>query len=557
MRRVSLGIDFGTESCRAIVVDLADGAELAVQVNAYRHGVIDSVFPATGAELPLNWALQSPDDYLESMKIAVRGALEAADITSDEVIGVGVDTTACTLIPTKADATPLASTDRFRAEPFAYAKLWKDHSSESQAQRVSALAVERGESFIDYYSGKISSEWVLPKLLKLYEEAPDVFEAAEKVYECGDWITTLLVGHEARALAVAGFKAAHQPHLGGYPQADYLDALAPGFSAVVSKLGQDLLAPGEKAGVLTAEWAEAFGLRPGIAVAAGHLDAQVAAVGAGVMQPGEMLLVMGTSVCNLMPAREDAAVPGMAGLVQGGLDAGSWAYEAGQAGVGDTFGWFVKNMVPPRYFEIADEEGVSVFEILERAAAAMPPGGQGIVALDWFNGNRSTLMDQRLSGLFVGMTLRTRAEELYRALIESAAFGQRAIFEAFQEAGVPVRRVVACGGLPSRAPLLMQTLADVLDMEIEVSASANTPALGAALHAAVAAGADAGGFGDLASAAAIASPVSATYRPDPDRKRRFDEIYRIYAHLYHQFGEQDRAVMHGLRNIADSNQQEK
>lgn len=550
---LALGLDFGTESCRAVLVNLDTGAEVGSHVGVYEHGVVDRVFPPTGRALPLNWAIQYPTDYLDSMVVCVRGVLDASGIDPQRVVAIGVDTTACTLVPVGEDDAALAGDPQWQGNPYAYAKLWKDHSSQPQADRINERASEVGERFVDYYGGKTSSEWVLAKTLKLYEDSPEVFDAAARIYECGDWLVSSLVGNETRGSVVVGYKASYQPALGGYPSSDFLDSLAPGFSQVVDKLGSTFVKPGECAGTLTREWADRLGLTEGVAVAASNLDAHVAVLGAGITAPNEMLLVMGTSVCNLMLADELRFVAGVAGVVEDGLVPGFWAYEAGQAGVGDTFGWFVKNLVPREIHSEAEKRGLSVFDVVEERAAALQPGGAGLVALDWFNGNRSTLMDAHLSGMVVGMTLQTTPEEIYRALVESAAFGQRTIIEAFRGAGVPVRRIVACGGLPAKAGLLMQTLADVLDMEIEVSSSVHTPAVGAALHAAIAGGKKVGGFDSFPEASRIASPIAKTYVPDPARRRQFDDLYRIYAHLYDLFGTSNAGIMHALREIAGRN----
>ncbi|WP_061962520.1 ribulokinase [Demequina flava] len=546
MTKYAIGVDFGTETCRAVAIDLSDGREVAIASSAYRHGVVDDIFPESGKKLPNDWALQYPADYLEALVASVKGVLGHDEINPEAVLGLGIDTTACTLIPVDANDVPLADLDAFRSEPHAYAKLWKDHSAQPQADRVNALAELRQEVFLNYYGGKVSAEWVLAKTLKWFEEAPVVFDAAERIYECGDWLVSTLVGTEARGVAVAGYKAAYQRDI-GYPSPAFLEALSPGFSKMLEKYGHAFLEPGDRAGTLTPMWAKILGLSPETIVSTSNLDAHVAVLGAGVSEPGEMLLVMGTSVCNLMLSEEKQFVPGAAGVVFNGLIPGYWAYEAGQAGVGDTFGWFVRNFVPAEYEIEAESRSQTTFELLEERSAAMEPGESGIVALDWFNGNRSTLMDSHLSGLLVGLTLQSKPEHVYRALIESSAFGQRRIIEAFQDAGLPVRRIVACGGLPRKAPLLMQTLADVLNVEIEVSDSAHTPAVGAALHAAIAAGPDLGGFGSFDEAAKIASPIATRYFPNARRAKKFDGLYDLYHRLYEHFGNADRELMHSLR----------
>lgn len=549
-RSATIGIDYGTESCRAVVVDLRTGAELAEATHAYRSGVIDGVLPATGETLPANWALQDPQDYIEGLTAVVRSAMASSGLSADDVIGIGIDTTACTIIPTASDGRPLAGTPEWRSEPHAYAKLWKHHAAQPHADRINALAQAHGGLFLDNYGGKISSEWLIPKALELYEGAPDVFAAAERIIELEDWLVSQLVGHEVRGAHVAGYKANYRAEDEGYPSEAFLDELSPGFAAVLGKVGHDFIGPGARAGGLTDVWANRLGLRVGIAVASGNMDAHVAMLGCGVSNPGDMVLVMGTSVCNLVLATKKRHVEGMSGAVKDGIIPGFWAYEAGQAGVGDTFGWYVRNFLPKNYAEAAEAAGVSGFDYIADRAAALRPGASGIVALDWFNGNRSVLVDSDLSGLLVGMTLATRPEHIYRALVEAAAFGQRTILEAFEISGVAVDRIVACGGLPGKSPLLMQVLADVTGRQIHVSASANTPALGAALHAGIAAGAATGGYDSFAEAAALGRISDRAFVPDPTAGEVYDQLYAIYDQLSTDFGRHPQDVMYALRDIA-------
>ena len=549
--KYAIGLDFGTESSRAVILNLTTGEQEIQVVREYPHGVVDSVFLETGEQLPANWAIQYPQDYLLTLQATVNEALQLTKIAPENIIALAVDTTACTLIPTDETNSALADQPHWRQQPYAYAKLWKDHSSQPEADRINSLADAEGEEFLSYYGGKISSEWVLAKSLRMYEQAPEVFAAAKKIYECGDWITSQLVGKEVRGKAVAGYKASFQPDLGGYPSENFLDALNPGFSQLLAKLGSNLSNPGERAGYLTEEWAEKLGLTTKTAVAVPHLDAHVAMLGSGIFEPNEMLLVMGTSVCNLMLSEQLSFVPGMAGAVKDGLVPGFWGYEAGQPGVGDTFGWFAKNLISEDVSKEAAASGRSSFDVIADRAAKLAPGESGLVALDWFNGNRSTLVDADLSGMILGLTLATRPEDIYRALLEASAFGQRKIFEAFRASGVSVNRVVVCGGLPHKAPLFMQILADVLELPIEVSAYENTPAIGAALHAAIAAGPEQGGCNGFADAKSLVKKASLVYQPNPSTYKTYRKIYAIYDRLYQQFGHDIDETMHELRRLVD------
>ena len=546
----AVGLDYGTESCRAVLLNLASAEVVTSSVYAYPHGVVDRTLPGSGERLPQSWALQYPGDYLNGLKTTVRAVVKESGVDPAEIGSLGIDTTACTLIPTAGQLRPLALDDKWQNNPYAWAKLWKDHSAQPQADRINMLGADRKEEFLKFYSGRLSSEWAFPKLLKLYEEAPDVFSAAAKVYELCDWLVSLLVGAECRGAAVAGYKETYQPTTGGYPDAKFLEELASGFSAVTAKLGSEFKAPGASAGTITSEWATELGLTPDTIIASSNLDAHVAALGVGISNPNEMLLVMGTSVCNLMMTRDFKEVRGVSGTVFDGLAPGYWAYEAGQSGVGDTFGWFVNNLVPERIQREAQAANSDIFSLLERRAQTMNPGETGLLCLDWFNGNRSTLQDGGLSGLVMGLTIGTRAEDVYRCLLEGAAFGQRQIFDAFADAGVEIERVVACGGIALKSPLFMQILADVLNRPVEVNSSMQGPAVGAALHAAVAAGETRGGFSSFEAACEIAPATAATYEPDPARSLRYAPLLKLYKQLYDEFGDKQPDRMHMLRDIS-------
>jgi L-ribulokinase len=547
-----IGVDFGTESARAVVVDAEDGVERGEAVVPYAHGVIDATLPVTGEDLPADWALQHPGDWLEVLEQTVRGALEASRVDPASVIGIAVDVTACTILPTTAEGGPLCLDPRFAGEPHAWPKLWKHHASQPQANLINRRAAAAGVPFLADYGGLLSSEWLLPKALQMLQEAPQVFTAADRLIEAQDWITWQLTGVEARSAQAAGFKATYRAEGEGYPSAGFLESVEPGFSAVLGLLSSDLHLPGERVGGLRNDWAARLGLPEGIAVATGSMDAQVAMVACGATSPGRMVLVMGTSVCNLVLADAKHTVEGIAGVVRDAIVPGLWAYEAGQAGVGDLFGWFVRTQVPESYAIGAREAGVSLFDHLESLAARIPAGANPVVALDWWNGNRSVLTDAHLSGVFVGLTLATRPEHLYRALLEATAFGQRVIIDAFEGSGVAVDDIVACGGLPHRNHLLMQILADVTGREIAIAATTQSGALGAAIHASVAAGSDAGGHATLEQAADALSGIGAVIKPDAAATAAYSAAYDDYRRLHDFFGREETGLMHGLRRRAQA-----
>ena len=536
-----VGVDFGTLSARAVVVDARDGAEVGSAVHDYRHGVMDRILAATGAELPPQWALQDPDDYLEALAAAVPEAVRNAGVSADEVVGIGTDFTASSPLPVIADGTPLCKVPGFEDRPHAYVKLWKHHA-QHQADRVNAVAEQRGELWLARYGGRISSEWEFAKALQVLEEDPEAYERMDRWLESADWIVWQLCGHETRSVCTAGYKAIHQD--GAYPSVDYLRALDERFEDFVSaKLEWPLSPLGARAGDLTAEAAGWTGLPEGIAVAVGNVDAHVTAPAARAIDHGQMLMIMGTSTCHVMNSEGLAEVPGMCGVVRDGIVPGLYGYEAGQTGVGDIFGWFVEQAVPPRYHEQARALGIDLHEHLSQLAAEQEVGAHGLVALDWNNGNRSVLVDHELSGLIVGLTLATRAEDVYRALVEATAFGTRVILDAFADAGLPVGELFAAGGL-IKNPLVMQVYADVTRMPLHLIGSEQGPALGSAMHAAVAAGV----HPDIRAAAAAMGKVSRdAYVPDAARADAYDALYEHYVRLHDHFGRGGDDVMHQLR----------
>jgi L-ribulokinase len=543
--RVVIGVDFGTLSGRAVVVRVRDGAELGSAVHPYNHGVMERTLAATGKPLPPEWALQVPADYIDVLRHAVPEALAASGVAPEKVIGIGTDFTACTMLPVLEDGTPLCEVPEYADRPHAYVKLWKHHAAQPQADRVTDLAHERGEPWISRFGGRISSEWELAKGLQLLEEDPEVYERMAHWVEAADWIVWQLCGTYVRNACTAGYKAQRQD--GEYPSADYLSALNPNFRGFIrDKVEQPIGELGALAGRLTAQAAEWTGLPEGIAVCVGNVDAHVTAPAAKAVSPGQMVAIMGTSTCHVMSSDALGEVPGMCGVVDGGIVPGLWGYEAGQSGVGDIFGWFVDNGVPAAYREEADRRGLDLHGYLTELAAAQRVGEHGLVALDWHNGNRSILVDHTLSGVIVGLTTVTRPEEIYRALIEATAFGARKIVETFEQSGVPVTEFIVAGGLAKNA-LLMQIYADVIRLPLSVIGSEQGPALGSAIHAAVAAGA----YDDVHAAAEAMGKVQRdVYKPDPDKADAYDALYAEYSTLHDFFGRTgEDNVLRRLRRI--------
>lgn len=541
--RYVVGVDFGTLSGRAIVVRAADGEQLGAAECDYPHGVVDHALPG-GAPLPPDWALQIPDDYREVLRTAVPAALDDAGVAPDGVVGIATDFTACTMVPTTADGTPLNELAEFADNPHAYVKLWKHHAAQRQADRINETARERGESWLHRYGGLISSEWEFAKGLQILEEAPEVYAAMDRWVEAADWIVWQLCGTYLRNACTAGYKAIYQD--GRYPSPEFLAALNPAFAGFVTdKVEQPIGRLADRAGGLSARGAALTGLPEGIAVAVGNVDAHVTAPAARATGHGQMVAIMGTSTCHVMNGAALREVPGMCGVVHGGITPGAWGYEAGQSGVGDIFDWFVTTSVPGDYHREAQRRGIGIHELLTGLAEGQAVGEHGLIALDWHNGNRSILVDHELSGLVVGLTLATRPEDVYRALIEATAFGTRRIIDAFESAGLAVDELVIAGGLVKN-PLLMQIYADVTNRPLSTIGSDQGPALGAAIHAAVAAGV----HPDIhAASAAMGRKNEHARTPIPANVTAYDRLYREYCHLHDHFGRGASDIMHRLKTI--------
>ena len=549
-RKYAIGIDFGTESGRVVLVDVADGREVATAVHRYANGVIDEKLPGTTIRLEPDWALQDPNDYLEVFKQAVPAVLKESGVAAEDVVGLGIDFTACTMMPTKADGTPLCFLPEWRNHPHAWVKLWKHHAAQPEANKLNQIARELGYTFLDRYGGKISSEWFFPKSWQILDEDPAVYAAADRLIEGADWVVWQLTGVEKRNSCTAGYKAIWSKRE-GFPPNEFFKALDPRMERVVDeKMSRTIYPLGAKAGGLTEEAARWTGLKPGTAVAIANVDAHVSVPAAAVVEPARMVIIMGTSNCHMVMGSEERIVPGMCGYVEDGIIPGFFGYEAGQSCVGDHFAWFVENCVPAAYEREAQARGLDIHQLLEEKAARLKPGEGGLLALDWWNGNRSVLVDVDLTGMLLGATLATKAEEIYRALIEATAYGTRIIVETFQSNGVPVKEIVATGGLPDRNKLLMQIYADVTGRPIHLAETRQGGAFGSAMHGAVAAGKAVGGYATIAEAAQhMARLRSEAYKPIPANQKVYEQLYAEYVTLHDYFGRGANDVMKRLKEM--------
>jgi len=540
----TIGVDFGTESGRALLVDVRDGREVASAVHAYGDGVIDQHLPGSDKPLPPDWALQNPFDYIEVFKQTIPAVLKQAGVKPEEVVGLAIDFTACTMLPTLKDGTPLCGVEQWKSNPHSWVKLWKHHAAQPEADFINETARKMGQGWLQRYGGKISSEWFFSKALQILNEAPEVYAAADRLIEACDWVIWQLTGNEVRNACTAGYKAMVQDE--GYPDRAYFGALNPAFADVVdTKMQREFGELGSKAGGLTAQAAQWTGLKEGTAVAVANVDAHVT-YPAVKAKTGTMVMIMGTSTCHILNGDQLKTVEGMCGVVRGGITPGYYGYEAGQSGVGDIFAWFVNNAVPPEYYDAAKAAGMDIHQYLEHEAAKQKVGEHGLIALDWWNGNRSTLVNADLTGVLVGGSLGTRAPDIYRALIEATAFGTRVIIEAFEQQGVPVKELICAGGLPDKNAMLRQIYADVTGRSLKLAGSSQAPALGSAMHAAVAAGV----YPNIDAAAEVMGKVKdVVVNPIPANQAIYDQLYSEYKTLYDYFGRGTNDVMKRLKAI--------
>jgi L-ribulokinase len=520
--KLALGLDFGTEAIRAVLVDL-HGREHGVGVVKYPHGQILNSLPGSTTKLPPQHAYQHPSDWLESAAKATKLALKKASAPATAIIGIGVDFTSCTMLPTMRDGTPLCLDARYAKEPQAWPKLWKHHGAAHQAERMTTVAQRRDEPFLSRYGGTIGLEWIFPKILETLETAPAIYQAAEVWLEAGDWFVWQLVGGPANTLSrstcQAGYKGLWSAE-DGFPSEDYFAAVHPKFSKVVTdKMPGRLVPPGLAAGQLTAAMAKRFGLSAGTPVSAAIIDAHAGVPGAGAAEPGTLVLVMGTSSCHMLNSELMHAIPGIAGVVKDGILPGFYGYETGQAAVGDAFDWLRRLTGKPDFKTLATD------------ALKIPPGSDGVLCLDWFNGCRTPLMDASVKGAFTGLAMHHGPAHLYRAMMEASACGLRWIIENLRAGGVPVKHLIATGGLPHHNPQVVQIYADVLGKTITVHPSKQGPALGAAVLGALAASAF---KSPRAAIRAMTTPPqghSTIYKPDRKSKAAYDRLYSEYRQL--------------------------
>lgn len=549
MKQYAIGLDFGTLSVRALLMDIKTGEEHAVSVFEYPHGVMETTLPS-GEKLPNGFALQHPQDYMDGLIAVIRGVMSQSQVKLEEVIGIGIDFTASTIFPVKADGIPLCMLEEFSHEPHAYVKLWKHHGGEAEATHIDNVIKERGEDWIALYGGKVSSEWMLPKVLETLNHAPNVYEAADRYMEAMDWITWMLTGVETRSVNGAGYKAFYN-HQTGYPSKEFFTALdARMENYIEDKLDAPIRKLGQTAGYLTADMASKLGLLPGTPVGVPMIDAHCGVLGGGVTKPGEMMLVVGTSFCHHIMSEKDANVYGVCAQVKDGILPGYFAYEAGQSGGGDIYAWFTENLIPEKYEVEAREKGIGIHQLLCEKLNDYKVGQSGLLALDWFNGVRSPLADFNLNGLLLGMNLQTKPEDIYMALIEATGFGTRLIVEEFEKAGIAIDSIVMSGGIPLKNPMLVQIYADILNREIRVCQTTQAGAVGAAILGVAAASSEVTGYHSLVEVTQkLGKRGNKVYKPQQDNIDAYNQLYSEYITLYEYFGKGANDVMKRLNGM--------
>lgn len=547
--KYTIGVDFGTLSARAVIVNTKNGDVIAESTHSYEHGVMDKELP-DGTPLGKDWAVQYPGDYLESLKTITNDVIKKSAVKAENIIGIAIDFTSCTILPVDEYGKPLCFLDEMKSEPNAYVKLWKHHAAQYEADRIYALAKKRGEKFLCRYGNKVSSEAMLPKILQILDESPEVFDKTSRFVEAADYVTEQLTGNAIRCNSCAGYKNFYSKK-NGYPSHDFFKAIDPRIEYLMEeKCPGKILQQGSLAGYITSD-ATWTGLAEGTAVAVPTIDAHVAVPAVGITGPGQMLMIMGTSGCDIICDEKEYKIPGICGVVEDGVLPGYFGYESGQACMGDHFDWFAKNCVPNEYYTEAQNNNIPVQVLLTQKAEKLRPGESGLLALDWWNGNRSILADGNLTGMILGMTLTTKPEEMYRALIEATAFGKRKIVENYIEGGIKVESIYACGGITGKNKMLMQIYADVLNREIKVSPVTQTGALGAAMLAACAAGKSKGGWDNIFEAAsAMSKKPTEVYKPIPENVHIYNMLYEEFIKLHDYFGCGENNVMKKLKKLS-------
>ncbi len=552
-KKFTIGVNFGNQTAQAVLVDVSNGKIIASSVYKYPHGVITDQLPNSYVELDPDWALQDPKDYINALKRNITKLIADSQISADQIIGIGVSFPGSTVIPTTNEGTPLALLEEYKDEPHAWPKHWKHAAAFDEAAQLTKIATDRFETFLDRYGGNISPEWFFPKVWQIFNESSSVYSAAERLIEASDWMVWQLTGIETRNICAAGFKALWSKSE-GFPLETFFSAMHPSMRDIVEeKMKHEITPLGEQVGELTEAAAKWLKLNPGIPVATGILSDHAAVPAATVAEPGKTALILGNHFSQMVLSKKKHRVPGMCGMVEGGIVPGLIAYQAGQASSGDHFKWFMENGIPGDYEKEARKRKISLLSLMEEKAAALEPAESGLIALDWWNGNCSILADNALTGMILGYSLKTKPEEIYRALLEATAFGTRKIFESFIASGVPINQVVVTGGDLVNNNLLLNIIANVTNIEIRVAETHFPSALGSAMYAAVAAGESRGGYNSIQEASQkMARLRNKSYLPNNNDKKTYNRLYSEYTLLHDYFGYGHNNAMKRLKNLRDT-----
>ncbi len=535
MAKYSMGLDFGTLSGRAVIVDIETGEEKASSVMEYKHGVMDEHF-VDGSSLPLGYALQHPLDYLETLYFVTNDCIKKSGVDAEDIIGVGVDFTSCTILPVDKCAKPLCLRKEYQFRPHAYVKLWKHHGAQKEADEINALGIKRGEDWVKRYGGSISSEFALPKILQVLRKDQEIYDETYRFVEAGDWIVWNLTGVECCSACAAGFKFMYDAEK-GYPEKEFFRELDGRLENIIGgKISVNVNNLSKPVGYVTDEMEKLTGLKAGTPVMPALIDAHAGLPALGITEEGKLLIVLGTSGCHIALSKGDSSFDGVFGCVKDGVVDGLYAVEAGQAGVGDSFDWFVKNCVPQDYYLQAEKEGVNIHKFLREKAQKLSPGSGGVMALDWWNGNRTPYSNDDLSGVIVGLNLTTKPEQIYRAMIEATAFGTRRIVELYEEHGVKINAIYAAGGIAEKDAMLMQIYSDVLGKEIFLSGTKQACAYGSAVLGAV----NKNGYKTLSEASKNMKKVkSFSYKPNLNNMSAYQKLYIEYKKLSDYFAREN------------------
>lgn len=551
-----IGLDYGTLSGRAVLVKCSDGTVVSSSVKPYKHGVMDRFLPGSTTALPSDFALEHPQDYLDVLEYTIPNLLKDSHICKEDIIGLAIDFTSCTMLPIDENAVPLCLKPEWKNHPHSYVKLWKHHSAQKQADRINQVLDESGMASEPRFGGKISPELMIPKIMETFEYDKELYDNADEFIEAGDWLTRILTDSRQRSGSMAGYKAWWLPDdeetNNGYPKESFYEKITPGLKHVVHrKMPGKICSVGRKIGQLNPFWAEKLGLMPEIAVAASIIDSHAGVPGSGVCSKNQMMLVAGTSSVMIALSEKPYAGQGICGSFKGGIVPGYYALESGLAAVGDLLAWFTDNCVTAPYTNEAQQKGINIHDLLTQKASEYTPGESGLLALDWWNGNKTPYVDGELSGTIIGLNLRTKPEEIYRTLIESTAFGTRMIMEEFEKAGVVIEEIVASGGIANKNALFMQIYADVLGKPVKLADSDQTAALGSAIYASLAAGKDKGGYDSYEEAViAMSRQKDFCYRPCAEATQIYDKLYAEYCRLGKKMNDQADCILHELHKIS-------